>query len=333
VIVLVAVAAAVAIAVYLHGAPDSDELALYGNVELRQVSVAFNASERISEILVEEGDVVRKGQAIARLDTSRLSPQAAMAEAQMAAQSAALERLRNGSRPEEIAQARASLQAAKAEAINAGRQYERAKALQAVSAVSRQAADDARAAAEVAKARVVVEQRALELAIAGPRAEDIAQAEAQLRMTQAQLDLLRRQLADAELAAPVDGVVRSRLMEPGEMASTTRPVVSIAVSDPKWIRAYVSEPNLGRVRPGMPATVVTDSFPDRPLRGRVGFISPVAEFTPRTVQTEDLRTSLVYEIRILVDDPEDLLRLGMPATVALQEVTPATAVHGTETGS
>jgi HlyD family secretion protein len=101
------------------------------------------------------------------------------------------------------------------------------------------------------------------------------------------------------------------------MASPLRPVFSLAITDPKWVRAYVSEPDLGKVRPGMAASVAVDSFPGRRFDGWVGFISPVAEFTPKAVQTEELRTSLVYEVRVFVKDPADELRLGMPATVTL----------------
>ena len=160
-------------------------------------------------------------------------------------------------------------------------------------------------------------QSALDLAIAGPRAEELLQAEAQLRGNEAQLALIRQELDDAELVAPFDAVIRSRLMEPGEMAAPTKPVFSLATIGTKWVRAYVSEVNLGHVRSGMRAKVTSDSFPDRPLDGWVGFISPVAEFTPKTVETEDLRSSLVYEVRVFVEDKDDMLRLGMPATVKL----------------
>ena len=111
-------------------------------------------------------------------------------------------------------------------------------------------------------------------------------------------------------------------MEPGEMASPQKPVFSLAITDPKWIRAYVSEPDLGKVHPGMTASVMVDSFPKRRFDGWVGFISPVAEFTPKTVQTSELRTSLVYEVRVFVNDPSDDLRLGMPATVYLSLTSP-----------
>jgi HlyD family secretion protein len=296
------------------------ELVVYGNVDLRQVELSFNNSERIAAVLVQEGDRVRQGQLLARLDTRRLDPQVAQAEAQAAAQRQVVKRLRSGSRPEEIAQARANVESAKADAVNARQQYERIKSAAEMSAgraVRQQDVDSARAALQVAEAKLAVNERALELAVTGPRKEDIAEAEARLRANEAQLALLRQQLVDAELLAPVDAVVRTRILEPGEMASPQKPVFSLAITDPKWVRAYVSESNLGKIHEGMTAAVAVDSFPKRSFEGWVGFISPVAEFTPKSVQTEELRTSLVYEVRVFVKDPSDELRLGMPASVYL----------------
>jgi HlyD family secretion protein len=373
-VVLLAVAGAVASVPWwlTHRHKTAQELALYGNIDLRQVELAFNNSERIADVLVQEGDHVWQGQMLARLDTRRLEPQVAQAEAQAAAQRQIVERLRRGSRPEEIAQAeaqvaaqrqiverlhrgnrpeeiaqaRANLESTTADAANARRQYERLKPLLDRSvrgAVSQQDVDNAKAAWDVAEAKHVVTQKALALTIAGPRLEEVAEAEARLvaiqkalaltiagprleevaeaaarlRAAEAQLTLLQQQLADAQLVAPVNGIVRTRLMEPGEMASPQKPVFSLAVTDPKWVRAYVSEPDLGKVSPGMAASVAADSFPERRFEGWVGFISPVAEFTPKAVQTAELRTSLVYEVRVFVKDPRDVLRLGMPATVYL----------------
>jgi HlyD family secretion protein len=360
-----------------HRERNTNELVLFGNVDLRQVQLAFNNSERITAVLVQEGARVTRDQPLAQLDVSRLEPPVAQAEAQVAAQrqvvarlhngsrpeeiaqarsqmeaqKAVVERLRRGSRPEEIAQARANLESAKADAANARLRYDRVRNLAAVrlkdqttvQGVSQEEIDNARATLDVAEAKVTVNQKALDLAVIGPRKEDIAQAEAQLaqlqtaldlavigprkedvaqaeaqlRMNEAQLALLRRQLADAQLLAPADAVVRTRLLEPGEMSSPQRPVFSLALLDPKWVRAYVSGPDLGKVKPGMTASVSVDSFPGERFEGWVGFISPVAEFTPKSVQTEELRTSLVYEVRVFVKDPSDRLRLGMPATVHL----------------
>ena len=310
-----------------HRHPRSHEIVLYGNVDLREVNLAFNDSQRIASVLVQEGDRVRKGEVLARLDTSRLQPQLAQAEARAAAQRAVVQRLHHGSRPEEIAQARANLVLAQANARQARDNRRRVEALYGSSsgrAVSRQSVDDAKAQADVADAKVIVSRQALQLALLGPRKEDVAQAEAMLAGDQAQVALLQQELADAQLRAPLDAVVRSRIAEPGDMASPQKTAFTLAITNPKWVRAYVSETDLGRVRPGMPATVAVDSFPGKRFQGWVGFISPVAEFTPKTVETQELRSSLVYEIRVFVRDPDDALRLGMPATVYL-----ARAARGT----
>jgi len=306
-----------------------DRLALYGNVDLRQIELAFNNSERIAEVLVQEGDRVTRGQVLARLETSRFNSQAATAQAELEAQQAVVQRLHHGSRPEEIAQAQANVASAKADRVNAEQQWRRQTALAELTsgrAGSQQDLDSAKAAFDSTSARLVVAEKNLELSTRGPRQEDIAQAEAQLRADEAKLDLLHRQLVDSELASPSDAVVRSRLLEPGEMVSPQRPVFNLAIVDPKWVRAYVAEPDLGRIRSGMTASISADSFPGQSFSGWVGFISSVAEFTPKAVQTEELRSSLVYEIRVFVKDPQDQMRLGMPATVYL-EMPLATRSH------
>jgi HlyD family secretion protein len=320
----VLIAALVGVWWLADGHQGSKAIVLYGNVDLRQADLPFNATERVTEVLVQEGDHVKLGQVMARLDPTRIEPQVAKAEADAAAAQQVVNRLHAGSRPEEIAQARANVLSAEADAANARRQYERLVELGSSSsgrAVSRQDLDSGRAAVEVAEAKLAVNRKALDLQVAGPRKEDIAQAEAQLKADEAQLAFLRRQLADTELHAPIDGVVRSRLVEPGEIVSPQKAAFTLAITDPKWIRAYIAEPDLGSVREGLAASVTTDAFPSRPFEGWVGFISPMAEFTPKTVQTEELRSSLVYEIRVFVKDPADQLRLGMPATVHLGQVS------------
>jgi HlyD family secretion protein len=319
-IVLVAVAAAGAVWWLAHRRAPANEVVLYGNVDLREVDLAFNDSQRIAKVLAQEGDRVHKGQVLAQLDTSRLTPQLDEAEAQADSQAAAVQRLRNGSRPQEVAQARANLALAQADAGQARSNYVRVEEVFQSSsgrAVSHQDLDNAKAQWDVARAKVAVSRKALELSVIGPRKEDIAQAEAMLRADKANVALLERELADASLKAPLDAVVRTRVAEPGDMASPQKTAFTLAITDPKWIRAYVSEQDLGRVRSGMAASVRVDSFPDRHFDGWVGFISPEAEFTPKTVETPDLRSSLVYEVRVFVKDPQDELRLGMPATVHL----------------
>jgi HlyD family secretion protein len=310
------------------------ELLLYGNVDLRQIELPFNGNERISAVLVQEGDHVTQGQLLARLDTSRLAPQVAKAEADLAAQTQSVDRLHHGNRPEEIAQARANLDAAAADAENARAQFARLRALSDSSsgrAVSRQDMDTAKAALDSAEARLAVNRKALALELAGPRKEDVAQGEAQLRGDLAQLALVQQQLKDADLLAPQNAVVRSRIVEPGEIASPQKSAFTLAITDPKWVRVYVAETDLGGVREGLNASVTVDAFRGRQFAGWVGFISPVAEFTPKSVETSELRSSLVYEVRVFVRDPDDELRLGMPASVHLplrqhgDESTPARA--------
>lgn len=300
---------------------NQSRLVLYGNVDLRQVNLSFNDSERIAEVLVQEGAKVTRGQILARLDTSRLRPEAATAEAVLEAQQAVVDRLHHGSRPQEIAQAQANVVSAKADQVNAAQQWTRLTALTKLTtgrAISEQDLESAKAAMDSAMAHLSVAEKALDMSKIGPRKEDIAQGEAQLRANASQLQLLLRQLADSELAAPCDAVVRSRLLEPGEMATPQRPVFNLGILDPKWVRAYVSESELGKIHAGMSASVTTDSYPNRALSGWVGFISSVAEFTPKAVQTTELRSNLVYEIRVFVKDPQDEMRLGMPATVLLE---------------
>lgn len=300
-------------------AGDINELVLHGNVDIRQVSLAFDGSGRITEMRVEEGDRVTAGQIIALLDTRTLEIQAEQAEAQLGVQQQGLLKLRNGSRPEEIKQARAQLASAEASAVRAEQDYSRATNLQTSnsSAITAQTVDQRRADAESARAKVNELRATLQLAIEGPRAEDIASAEAQVKASEAQLAQLRHQIDLGKLRSPADAVVRSRLHEPGDMVTSQSAVYTLALTKPKWARVYVSEPDLGKIKPGMAAQVFTDSHPDQPVAGTVGYISSVAEFTPKSVQTEELRTSLVYEVRIIVEDPADALRLGQPVTVRL----------------
>ncbi|WP_409295013.1 efflux RND transporter periplasmic adaptor subunit [Pseudomonas sp. KCJK8670] len=305
---------------YVHTRGDQGgDLVLHGNVDIRQVSLAFTGSERIGEMRVEEGDTVKAGQVLATLDSRALKLQIDQANAQVAVQQANVLRLRNGSRPEDIDRASAQAAASKAQVDLAATQLRRLQTIRANSsggrAVSQQDLDNAAAQLKVRQAQWEDSQKALRLARIGPRAEDIAQAEAQLQSARAQLALLQHNLDETELRAPQDATVRSRMLEPGDMASPQRAVYALAITTPKWVRAYINESQLGHIRPGLPARVTTDSHPDAPVQGQVGFISDVAEFTPKAVQTAELRTALVYEVRIIVDDKDNRLRLGMPATV------------------
>ena len=309
---------------FYFSSPAPDELVLYGNVDQRQVELAFIDSERIAEILVHEGAEVQPGQTLARQETRRIRDKIAVAEAQVASAEAALERLKNGARPEEIDQARATVASATADLAFAEAQYERLSSIWKDSdgrAISKQELDHVIQQRDISKAKLNLEQKALELALIGPRSEDIAEAKAILSERQRGLLELRNKLDDSELKSPAYSLINRRLLEPGDMASPQKAVFSLAVLSPKWVRAYVAETDLGRIRPGIKARIYTDSHPDQGIAGTVGFISSISEFTPKAVETTELRTSLVYEVRIYAKDPHNLLRLGMPATVKFPRTT------------
>ena len=295
-------------------APVAD-LVLYGNVDIRQVQLAFNGNDRIAEMNVREGDRVQAGQRLAVLDTRRLQAAVERAEAQLEAQQQVVARLEAGTRLEEINKARADLELTAADVKNAQRTYERRSSLAKMNAGSQQDADDAQAAAEVAAAKKNANQALLDLAVAGPRREDIAEARAVLKNYEAQLKLAQDELADASLIAPHNGVIQDRLLEPGDMVSPQKSVFTLALTDPVWVRAYIAEPDLGKISLGMTAEVATDSYPGKRYAAWVGFISPTAEFTPKSVEVRELRTRLVYQVRVFVKNPQDELRLGMPVTV------------------
>jgi HlyD family secretion protein len=303
---------------HFHSEPaPGTPLVLYGNVDIREVDLAFNGNQRIESIFVKEGDRVTRGQLLAELETQRLKDSVKQAEALAAQQSQVLKRLEAGSRIEEIRQAEANANKARVDADNAERTWVRIRDLYHENSVSKQQADDAEAAAKAAQATRKAAQQALNLALAGPRMEDIAAAREALKAAQANLALRQRELKDARLYAPADGVIRNRILEPGSMVTPQNPVLTIALTNPLWVRAYVSESDLGKLRLGMKATITTDSYPGKRYEGWVGFISPTAEFTPKTVETTDLRTRLVYQVRVFVRQAQNELRLGMPATVTI----------------
>jgi HlyD family secretion protein len=244
---------------------NGSQLVLYGNVDIRQVQLAFNGSERIAQMLASEGQLVKKGQLLATLDTTTLQ--------------------------QKVDKARADAEAARLAAANAAGTYRRVKALVAKHFVAQQQADDARTASDAAQAALQAAQAALELA--------------------------NKALADAALYAPANGVIQERILEPGDMASPQRPVYTLALTDPLWVRSYVQETDLGRLKPGMPAEISTDSYPGKRYRAWIGYISPSAEFTPKSVETTEVRSNLVYQVRVFVCNPQNELRLGMPATVTV----------------
>ncbi len=292
-------------------------LALYGNVDIRQVDLAFNGSERVATLLVQEGDFIEKGQLLATLETHKLKAAVTHSRAQRDAQRQVVARLEAGSRPEEIRKAQAQWDAAKIDANNAVVNYHRLETLREHDATTPQDVDNARTQAQAAQANARAAKETFDLAVVGSRKEDIAAAQATLQAYEAQLVIAERDLADANLYAPTAGVIQNRILESGDMVSPQVPVYTLALTDPVWVRAYVPGPDLGKIHAGMAAAVSTDSFPGKIYEGWVGFISPTAEFTPKSVETTEVRTALVYQVRVYVKNPDNELRLGMPATVTI----------------
>ena len=292
-------------------------LVLYGNVDIRQVELAFRVSGRLDAVNFEEGDPVSAGDVIAVLDTAPLRDGVVQAEAEASVRRAELARLEAGSRSQEIDRARARVEELDANVLIAQQTFDRQSKLRDSGYVSQQAYDTALAALDAARKRLVAGKKDLALVQLGPRAEEIAGGAAGVEAAEAAVAQAQLRLGDTSLVAPSDGVLLARVREPGSIVAAGVPVATLALTSPVWVRAYVDETDLGLVVPGKTAEVFTDSAPGKPYKGQVGFVSPIAEFTPRTVQTPDLRTDLVYQVRITIDAPDSGLRQGMPVTVKL----------------
>lgn len=320
-IVIAGVVLAVAAAIYAafsawRAQRDAHTLTLYGNVDIREVDLGFRVAGRLMTMLVDEGDRVRAGEPLASLDAQPYRDALAAAQARVNQAEANVEKLRRGQRPQEVQQARAAVRAAQAAFDNAQRDLQRQLGLFESGASSQKALDAARARHDELEANLVGAREALALANEGFRREDIAAAEAELAAALAQHAQASTQLADADLSAPSDGTILARIREPGAMLQLGAPVYTLSLDTPVYVRAYVAERELGKVRPGATAFVTSDSS-DKRYRGQVGFISPRAEFTPKSVETAELRTDLVYRLRIVISDTDGGLRQGMPVTVQL----------------
>ena len=319
-VILIITLAVLAAGYYFYNSKQEQEgttLKLFGNVDIREVQLAFNGSEHISQLLVEEGESVKKGQLLAVLHSEILQAQLAEAQAQELAQQQLLAKLKAGSRIEEVDKVKAELNAARAKAKAASSSYSRLRSLLKKKVVTADQVDQAKALKDAANAEVEAIKQALNLLEAGTRKEDIASAEAVLLARSAGVDLIQQRLKDAKLIAPSDGIIRNRIMEVGSMVFPQTPVMTLAFIDPIWVRTYLPETALGRVTIGSRAKIYTDSYPDKTYDGWVGYISPTSEFTPKNIQTEELRTRLVYSMRVFACNPNNELRLGMPATVVI----------------
>lgn len=310
---------------------DTHVLALYGNVDIRRVQLGFRVPGRLSEMRFKEGDRVAQGQVLAVLDKTPLDQELTRVSAQRDQAAVQLARLEKGLRVQEIDQARAQVREREAAYRGIDLEYERRQALVATGAVTEQSFDDITARRDQAQAQLDGARAALSLAEEGSRREDVLAAQASLAEAQAAAALAQTRVSDTELTAPNAGILLTRVEEPGAVVGAGQTVAVLSLTDPVWIRTYLAEPDLGRVWPGMKAEVVTDTRPDQPYHGHVGHISPEAEFTPKQVETPQLRTDLVFRVRVIVDNPDEGLRQGMPVTVILDTTqTPPDQLPGSQ---
>jgi HlyD family secretion protein len=368
--VLIGVVALVALAAFLGyrtltGSDAEELLRISGNIEATDVDLSFKIPGRIAERNVEEGEFIRAGQPIARLDEVQLFQEAALSRAEVAAAQAALRELLAGARLEEIAEAEAAvaqaeallaellagsrtqeiaaqqaiLESAQAEVERLTNEHERQRSLYEKGVVSRRDFEAAQTALRTSAARekearerltllmegprperieqtrqtVLQARHRLALLLKGPRPETVDQARARLEQARQAQNVAETRLAYARITSPIEGIVLSENLKAGMYAAAGAPVVTVGDLANVWLRGYISETDLGRVKTGQRALVTTDSYPDKPYEGRVSFISSQAEFTPKSVQTARERVRLVYRVKIDIPNPHLELKPGMPA--------------------
>lgn len=314
ILVLLAAAGAAAYAwFHLRPQPDPNVLRVSGNVEVTDVEVSFRIPGWVEARPVSEGETVTAGQLIARLESTELEQEVALREAEVQVYAAELAALEAGSRPQEIAVAQAAVRHAQAELERLAAEYQRQRDLLARNVASLQVFQRAEAEHEVAKSQVDEAQERLKLAEEGPRQEEITRARARLDQVKQSLAIARTRLAYATLTSPISGIVLSENVEAGEYIVPGVPVVTVGDLVNTWLRAYVNEPDLGRVKLGQTVCVTTDTYPGKAYPGRLTFIASAAEFTPKNVQTSEERVKLVYRIKVTIPNPDLELKPGMPA--------------------
>ncbi|MGA2465835.1 MAG: efflux RND transporter periplasmic adaptor subunit [Thermodesulfobacteriota bacterium] len=316
-VILILIAAAIGGVLYYFLILDKKEgdtvIKVSGNIEATEADVGFKISGRIVSRFYEEGDWVEKGKVLAKLDDEDLRQRLDLARATLMSAQARLSKLLAGSRPEELRQAEANLHQAQFDLGNKEIQYERVKELYERRVISKEVFDNAETSYKVAKAALQIATENYQLVKEGPRKEDIEDARAQVNQARASLKLAETQLSYAVLYCPISGVVLVKSGEIGEVVNPGTSVLTLADINNVWLKAYIPETDLGKVKWGQEVIVTTDLRPKKEYRGRISFISSQAEFTPKQIQTEKERVTLVYRIKIDIPNPDRELKPGMPA--------------------
>jgi HlyD family secretion protein len=316
--VLILLAAAIATCVFLYPrlikkpAP-ANQLTLSGNIEAHESLVGFKVEGRIVDLPVEEGQQVEQGALLARLEDADSKQKVRIDEAGVRVRESDLALTLAGTREQEVKASQQTMKDAQADLDEKKLDYDRAQQLFAKDEVSAQDRDLAATALKRAEAIFKAAQQRYNEAVEGSRKEDIAIARANLNQAGANLGLSRVNLDYTTLRAPSSGVITVRQAEIGEVVAPGSPVVTLADLDHIWLRAYIAETDLGSIHWGQEATVTTDTYTGSQYHGRISFISSNAEFTPKSVQTYTERVTLVYRIKIDIDNPNHELKPGMPA--------------------
>jgi len=314
-----AAAAAVVALIACAGPPAGDAISASGTIEAREIHIASKVGGQIREIRVDEGDPVKQGDVLVLIDHDALDIQLRQAEAGTELARAQLELLRKGARAEDIRQSAEALRQAEAGLKIAADDAKRMRELAAKGSVTPKQRDEAEARETVSLAQTASAREALAKIKRLARPEEIRAAEARLDQALAAADLLRKSIDDCTVVSAVNGIVTGRTVEPGELISPGVAILTVSALDSVHVMIYVTEIELGRVRLGQEAAVAIDSAPGRRFAGRVTYISPQAEFTPKNVQTKEDRVKLVYGIKIEIPNADGALKPGMPADAVLGE--------------
>jgi HlyD family secretion protein len=291
-----------------------------GTVEATEAQLGFQSAGRIESLGAREGEAVKAGAELGRLDSSEMLARRAQALAQVAAAQAVLRELQSGFRGEEVAQGRSALAVAAERLADARRDVERAQRLFEGGAVGAESLDKARMAFDVATSQHEQARQQLRILQTGTRREKIDVQQAQVAQAEAAVKPIDAALVNMVVHAPFGGIVTVRHREPGETVAPGAPVFTLMNPDDRWVRIYVPENRVGQVRLGAKAAITTDSFAGKTYEGEVVFVASAAEFTPKTVQTTEERVKLVYAVKVrIVGDPGLELKPGLPADVRLDE--------------
>jgi len=291
---------------------DTGAIRASGHIEATEIRLAAKVGGRLLEAPFEEGNPIKAGELVARLETVDAEHQLAQARAKAEAADAQLRLLLAGSRAEDLRRAEDQMAQAQAELDAARRDLDRLSGLADRGSATEKSRDDAATRKEIAERAVAAARAQLDKLVAGPRRQEIEVARAQRASAEAMVAAVEQQITDATVLAPSDGVVTTRIAEPGEILPPGTTIAVLTDLARPWLTVWIDEPSLSRVTLGQSVTVRVDGS-DRDFEGTVSFVSPVAEFTPKNVQTPDERAKLVFRVKVQLANPDGIFKPGMPA--------------------